>query len=83
MRRLLDIFYLKRTVATKECGPLVDEAIALSVEIKRNYLEGTARRNLAQHYKRLGNFEESLREAIASVKLLDAAKAPKADRMLS
>lgn len=83
VRRLLDISYIKRTAATKECGPLVDEAIALSIELKSDYLEGTARRYLAQHYKRLGNFEESLREAIASVKLLDAAKASKADRMLS
>jgi len=83
VRRLLDISYIKRTTATKECGPLIEEAIALSLELKSDYLEGTARRYLAQHYRRVGNFEESLREAIHSVKLLEAAKAMKSDLMLS
>ncbi|GHC43887.1 histidine kinase [Ulvibacter litoralis] len=83
VRRLLDISYLKRTSTSKNSGPILEEAIALSKDLKNTFLEGTSRRYLAQHYRRLGNFEESLRESIESVKLLDASKAPKADRMLS
>lgn len=83
VRRLLDISYIKRTATSKDSGPFIEEAIALSKELKSKFLEGTSRRYLAQHYRRLGNFEESLRESIASVKLLEEVKAPKADRMLS
>ncbi|QIE59833.1 tetratricopeptide repeat protein [Rasiella rasia] len=83
VRRLLDVAYFQRTSDTKESGPLLEEAISISRELKDPFLEGVARRYLSQHYKRLGNFEENLREAIRSVELLDSIGASKQERMLS
>ena len=81
--RLLDVAYIQRASKTKESGPLLEEAITISKELKNPFLEGVARRYLSQHYKRLGHFEENLREAIRSVELLDSVGATKEERMLS
>jgi len=81
--RLLDVAYEQRTAKTTESGPLLSEAISISKELKSPLLEGISRRYLSQHYKRIGNFEENLREAIRSVELLDSIGASKQERMLS